>query len=122
MEEKPVKVYTGPERRSNWHTPDDCARIDEVKKSVDDVCVRLKDGDARMARIEKNQEDAKTQRELVKAKLDTTVDSVDELLDILRAAKGFFTVLGMLGNIVKWAAAVAAPVVALWLTLKGDVK
>lgn len=120
MEEKPVTVYTGPERRTNWHTPDDCARIGDVQKSVDDIAVRLKEGDDRMARIEANQADAKTQRELVKAKLDSTVDSVDELLDILRAAKGFFTTLGLLGNVVKWAAAVAAPVVALWLTLKGD--
>lgn len=122
MDEKPVKMYTGPERRTNWHTPEDCSKIEAVQKTVDDICVRLEDGDARMARIEKNQEDAKEQRELVKAKLDTTVDSVDELLDILRAAKGFFTVLGMMGNVVKWAAAVAAPVIALWFTLKGDVK
>lgn len=120
MEEKPITVYTGPERRTNWHTPENCSRIDEVCKSIDAVNVRLEDGDKRMERIEKNQEEAKTKREELAAKLDSNISNVDEVLDIIRAGKGFFKVIGALGNFIKWAAAVAAPVIALWFTLRGD--
>lgn len=41
-----------------------------------------------------------------------------EMIDLFRAAKGGFRVLGHIGSIVKWAAAVAASLAALWFTIK----
>jgi hypothetical protein len=42
-----------------------------------------------------------------------------EMLDMFRSAKGGFKVLGYVGSILKWAAAFAASITALWLSLKG---
>lgn len=41
-----------------------------------------------------------------------------EMLDMFRSAKGGFKVLGVLGSMIKWAAAVAASIAALYFTFK----
>jgi hypothetical protein len=42
-----------------------------------------------------------------------------EMLDLFRSARGGFKVLGHVGSLIKWAAAVGASLVALYFTLKG---
>lgn len=42
-----------------------------------------------------------------------------EMLELFRSAKGGFKVLGVIGQIFKWALAVGASATALWLSLKG---
>lgn len=49
-------------------------------------------------------------------------ENTSELVEMFRSAKGGFRVLGYIGSILKWAAAVAASLVALWLSLKGGLK
>lgn len=46
-------------------------------------------------------------------------ENTAEMIDLFRSAKGGFRVLGHIGSILKWAAAVAASFVALWVSLKG---
>jgi hypothetical protein len=96
------------ERRRNWHADGGCAKLIEVDQ-------RFKDGDERMARIE-NKLDANT------AKTDATAKGVEEVLDILNLAKSFFRILGIVGTLAKWLALVAAPVLALYYTIKGGPK
>lgn len=42
-----------------------------------------------------------------------------EMLDMFRSARGGFKVLGVIGQIFKWAVAVAASITALWFSIKG---
>ncbi|MEI6599903.1 MAG: hypothetical protein WCN21_05490 [Comamonadaceae bacterium] len=65
---------------------------------------RLRRGDARMNRIE--------------VLLDQNCSDTSEVLDILRMGKSFFRLLGYLGAFIKWVAAIAAPLLALYFTLK----
>ena len=59
------------------------------------------------------------------ARLESTVDGIrqdtSDVREILQSARGFFKVLGVIGHIVKWLAAVGAAVVALWYLLTGQV-
>lgn len=93
------------ERRRNWHLDSGCAKLIEVDQ-------RFKDGDERMARIE-NKLDANT------AKTDATAKGVEEVLDILNLAKSFFRILGIVGTLAKWLALVAAPIIAVYYSIKG---
>ena len=70
-------------------------------KTVDQ---RLDEGDCRMTRIE--------------ADLKTTKDGVEELLEILQNARGFFRSLGYIATAIKWSAGLAAPVIGLWYAIK----
>ncbi len=45
-----------------------------------------------------------------------------EVLDILRLGKSFFRVIGIFGNLVKWGAAIAAPLLVLIYTIKSGGK
>ena len=78
------------------HPDSHCERIGDAER-------RLDDGSTRMQRIED--------------KLDKNSEATKEVLDILLLAKSFIRIMGIVGNIVKWAAAIAAPVIAVWLTL-----
>ena len=71
-------------------------------KTVDQ---RLDEGDCRMTRIE--------------ADLKTTKDGVEELLEILRNAKGFFKVANSFGKVLAWGLSIAAPAYALWYSITG---
>lgn len=57
----------------------------------------------------------------LKEMLQTTNENVSEVLDIVRLAKGFFKVLGWIGNGIKLIAAVGVPIAAFIYWLKfGD--
>lgn len=93
------------QRRATDHQPGDCPGGCEEIKSVEE---RLHDGSERMDRIE--------------AKLDTTCSDIAEVLDILRLGKSFFRVVGYVGTLIKWTAAVIAPLLAIIYTVKGGGK
>jgi hypothetical protein len=57
---------------------------------------RLTDGHSRMDRLEQ--------------KIDANTAVTEEIRDIVSTAKGFFRVLGLIGNIAKWIAAIGAAV------------
>jgi len=76
------------------------------KQALDDritgIEERLKDGDERMTAIEQ---------------------MVSDVHEIIVAARGFFRVLGYVGDAVKWVVAVGSAVAAIYATWKGiDVK
>jgi len=64
----------------------------------------LKAGSERMDRIE--------------AKLDGNCSDTAEVLEILRLGKSFFKVIGYVGAFIKWTAAIAAPIVAIYFAVK----
>lgn len=82
----------------------DAAIIAADPDSTESVSVheRLNRGDLRMTRIETL---------LAKNCTDTA-----EVLDIMRMGKSFFRAIGYVGRFIKWAAAVIAPLVAVYLT------
>ena len=130
------------ERRVNppWHTPQDCYKllatqemvtglhdiVAELKSSVIGINDRLDKGQSRMDKIDSSiitinaviTEGAQTHARL-ESKIDQGNAANEELLDILRAAKGFFTVGGWLANGVKWIAGLITGGIALYLALKG---
>lgn len=75
---------------------------------ITDFGKRLTDGDTRMDRIE--------------VKLDANSTATAEILDILTLGKSFFRVIGYFGSFMKWFAAIAAPVLVFWYTIKNGGK
>jgi hypothetical protein len=87
--------HPGPERRHRTRSTKD---PDEIER-------RFTAGSARMDRIEA----------LI---IENTKDTA-EVLEIIRLGKSFFKVIGHLGSLIKWAAAVGAPMVAFYYAIKG---
>jgi hypothetical protein len=54
----------------------------------------------------------------IEAKLDANCRDTAEVLEILRLGKSFFKMIGHIGAFMKWAAAIAAPVVAVYFAWK----
>ena len=79
-------------------------RMLERSKIVDELKVTLDNTQADVASI--------------KAKLDQNSGDTKEVLDILHAGKGFFKVVGWLGNLAKYCALVGTPLVVFWYALK----
>ena len=99
--EFPPLEVTPRRRVSDRDCPDPCLSILDVHR-------RLGDGTARMDSIE--------------AKLDQNCADTAEVLDILRLGKSFFRMIGYAGTFIKWAAAIAAPLVAIFYTVKSGGK
>lgn len=49
-------------------------------------------------------------------------ENTAEMVEMFRSAKGGFRVLAGIGSVLKWTAAVAASVLAIWISLKGGLK
>jgi hypothetical protein len=122
-------TYCGVERRAEWHTPEDCHKLLSVQEAMDGVNQRLDDGSARMTRIEEsvthvndciksNNDAALVHRRKFEATLDKNTVATSEILEIVSALKGFIKVVKVIGKFVAWAAAIAAPIVAIWFTVK----
>lgn len=45
-------------------------------------------------------------------------EKLDEIYEIVAAAKGFFKVLGAIGAAVKWIAMICAALVGIWVAIK----
>ena len=96
-----TEEYTGANGRAVDRFPHACPAVGEFD-------ARFKAGTDRMARLE--------------AKIDGNPADTREVLDILHAGKGFFKVVGSVGNIAKWPFGVGAPLVAFWYALKNGGK
>ena len=114
------------ERRADWHTPQDCFKLIDVQGMVDKIEGRLGDGSERMSRIEESIEDQRVRSDRIehnikgiRNNLTENTKMTQDLVDILKAAKGFFQVLGWIAVVVKWVAAIVIPLVGLWATLHG---
>ena len=69
-----------------------------------DIEDRLLDGSNRMDTIEQSVRDIRA--------------DVSEVLDIVRLGKSFFRLAGHFGAFLKWATAIGAPLVAMWIAFK----
>ena len=56
----------------------------------------------------------------VESMLAKNTKDTSEIVEILQAAKGFFTVASWVGNAAKWIVSVGVAIGAIWLTLRGD--
>lgn len=92
-----TQEYTGTNRRAIDSSAHDCPAMAEFD-------ARLKNGAERIRCLE--------------AKIDSNSADTREVLSILHAGRGFFKVVGWIGNLVKYCALVGAPVVAFWYTIK----
>jgi len=97
------------------HTPPDQRRRERGSQDPEAIEQRFEAGSARMGRIEVTQQAMKVEQSEMRAE-------VSEVLEILRLGKSFFKVIGHLGSLIKWAAAVGAPVVAFYYALKAGGK
>lgn len=84
-------------RRATDSGPHVCPAMEELE-------ARFAAGTERMRRLED--------------KIDGNSADTREVLDILHAGKGFFKVVGWIGSMVKWAAAIGAPLIAFYYALK----
>lgn len=94
--------YIGDERRKYIGIKPECGRPENCGH-LDDIYERLERGSDRIAEIE----------EMLK----TNTDTINEMRDILVAAKGAFKVLGWLGVVFKWVGVVASGVTAVYVLL-----
>lgn len=92
------------ERRSNWHSPQDCVVLLEAQ-------LRFKEWEERMQRLEGLLKDYATRNT-------TLTESVAEILDILTLGKSFFRIIGIFGKMVKWVTVIVTPLVALYFAFK----
>ena len=56
----------------------------------------------------------------VEKELETNTKATNEVLEIVRMGKSFFRVLGVVGQVIKWAVAVGASALALWSAWKSQ--
>jgi hypothetical protein len=114
----PIVEHREGERRADWHTPADCYKLLDVQAAMDGVNKRLDNGSARMCRIEEkiveNYDLAAQDSKRVEDKLDANTDATGEILEIVQALKGFVKVMAVIGKVVGWAAAIAAPLLTIW--------
>lgn len=96
-----ASCYPSVERRAGWHDPGSCVNMQIVEQ-------RFADGSARMGRIEKA--------------LAENTAATTEIRDILQLGKAFFRLADLFGKLVKWGAAVAVPLLAVYTAIKSDGK
>lgn len=99
------------ERRADWHTPQDCFKLIDVQAAMTGVNDRLDKGQTRMDRIE-------TTIKNLDNKIESNNIDTAEILDIVRAGRGFFKVIGWAMKAMGWLAGIVAPVIGLYFVLK----
>lgn len=115
------------ERRAGY-SPGDCPNYQSNKAAMDEINRRLDDGSARMARIEGSVDEVKEtlaasalataeHRIKTEAQWQENTAATKEILEIASALKGFIKVIKVFGKLVGWAAAIAAPLIAIWYTV-----
>jgi hypothetical protein len=107
----PVLPYTGAEKRADWHTPANCTKLLAMQQ-------RLDDGGARMARIEASLLEVQAGQVKIVATQALSASAINEVLEIISAAKGFFKGASVIGSVIKWGLGIATAVLAFVLTLK----
>ena len=107
----PVVEKRQEERRADWHTPQDCFKLLDVQEAMTGVTDRLDKGQARMDKIE-------TTIKNLDNKIESNNIDTAEILEIVKAGRGFFKVMGWIMKSIGWTAGIAAPIVGLYFALK----
>jgi len=86
-----------------------------------DFCERRQDGDVcdQIKKLEDRQASYSAQMLLLELKLDSNNKATTEILEIISMGKSFFKVIGHFGSFIKWYAAILAPIIAIYYTMKG---
>lgn len=110
------------ERRSDWHTPNDCFKMLDVQKTMDSIFGELAEGRARMDCIERKLEAnhlAATDglNRLASSQEDSTAKT-DRIFEIVCMGEGFFKGVKFTGKwlrkAVMWVAPPIAAIIGLW--------
>jgi hypothetical protein len=120
------------ERRSDWHTPDDCFKLLDVQRTMDSIFGQLEEGRIRMGCMEDNiagnhritSEDIKS----LEKKLDENSRATEEnrqataeALEIIRMGEGLFKAVRFTGKwirkIIMWVVPPVLAIVGLWQAL-----
>ena len=103
--------------------------MDDINKAINEVRQRLDDGHQRMCDIETNVEEVKKIIQVgaeshawLREKLATNNNETTELLDIVRAGKGFFKTIGYIGDALRWILGLGAAAGGAYLTWKSGGK
>jgi len=122
---KPIQMRQA-ERRTDWHTPNDCFKLLDVQKTMDSIFKQLEDGDIRMGCIEDNiagnhritSDDIKS---IEKALAENTAKTND-IYEILEMGRGFFKGLAFTGKwirrIIMWVLPPVVAIIAFWDSIK----
>jgi len=114
MEDKPI-IF---ERRKGFHTPADCVNMETVKDQFSRGAERMTRIEESITKVSDHQIESDKSRARMEAKIDENTALTSDLLEIIKAGKGFFKTLGWLSDAAKWVAALAVPLVTLWYALK----
>lgn len=126
---------TFPERRKEWHTPQDCHKLLATQEMVaglhDEVTginKRLDDGHARMCKIEDtifaNHLDAVAGRKQIEDLLQKNTDVTNEIREIIEGGKSFFRGVAKVGSwtrtVLLWILPVVTTVLSFWYVITGQ--
>lgn len=81
---------------------------------------KLREGDRRMSSLESSMQELRGQMSANTLITAEGKGEIREVLDILRAVKGGLKVIGVIGAVVKWSAAVVVAGVTLYSAWKGE--
>lgn len=81
---------------------------------------KLREGDRRMSSLESSMQELRGQMAANTLITAEGKGEIREVLDILRAVKGGLKVIGVIGAVVKWSAAVVVAGVTLYSAWKGE--
>lgn len=74
-----------------------------------------------IASVREDLKDQGQRLERLEATVQTIAEDAKTVKEIVESARGFFKVLGVIGHAIKWVAAVAAAVAAIWYLVTGQV-
>ena len=124
----PIVEKREAERRTKWHTPEDCFKLLGVQKTVDEINAKLLDGNDRFINIEANQAKSLADRLRLERKLDDNCTKTDEVWEIMQMFKGLGRGIAAIGRWMKkgltaisWIAGLLAPIAVLYFTLKDNI-
>lgn len=113
------------ERRSDWHTPNDCFKMLDVQRTMDSIFGELAEGRARMDGIEKKLESnhiAATDglNRLASSQEESRQDMI-RVLEIVSMGEGFFKGVKFAGKwlrkAIMWVVPPIAAIIGLWQML-----
>ena len=98
--------------------PGGCEDIKIVDRRHNEGAKRMSSIESVLATLKQRLDDHDEKITGVHTDLKQNCADTSEVLDIIKAGKGFFKVLGYIATAIKWTAAFAAPVIALIYTIK----
>lgn len=117
-----------PERRKDWHTPDDCHKLLDVQTAMDKIFARFKEVDERMDSIFGHLIENRDRIDCIEGKIDINNKALaentaktDQTYEIVEMGRGLFEVVAFVGKwfrrIVIWVASVVTAIYSIWYAI-----